>query len=249
MGEPPKEGSDVQTPSEQAAQQSPTQAWKDIGVLPRRPVLKRYRVEIMPTWNVTLNNPMVRTHGFGGQLNLYLSEALYIGLEGTYYQSQVLDRYYLVGLDQRVLPSINRYIFSAFLEFGYVPIHGKFTLFNKAVLHWEAYIAGGVGIFQSEIIPRDPANTSFKNILISGLLPAFGLRLSVNRWFALDTYIKSYLFADKLEPTARTTGDCVKGGDCPAKGNAVPAPFAANFVFGLGVTFFLPPKFEYKTPR
>ena len=72
--------------------------------------------------------------------------------------------------------------------------------------------------------------------------------MSANKWFALDMYIKNYLFADKLEPLQRTLGDCVAGGACPAKDNSV-SQITTHVVFGLGVSFFLPPKFEYKTAR
>ena len=66
-----------------------------------REVLKRRRLEIMPTYNVTMNNGLVRHHGLGGQVNFYMSESLFIGVEGTYYAKQILDRYYLIGVDHR----------------------------------------------------------------------------------------------------------------------------------------------------
>ena len=64
----------------------------------------------------------MRHHGFGGITNFFLSETLNLGLEATYYQPQHLEHYFLRGLDDRVLPSANRYFWSANLNFGYVPI-------------------------------------------------------------------------------------------------------------------------------
>ncbi len=250
-GEPPREGT-VKTPVEQVR---PGATRDEIVAVTYRPVLKRRRVEFMPTYNVTINDSVVRHHGFGGQLNIYLSEAFFIGVEGTYYAKQLTDRYFLLGVDQRVLPSVNHYVWSALLDFGYVPIHGKFTFFNSGIGHWEVYIAAGVGIFQSDVIPRDPANAGFTNYLISGLLPAVGARMWLSKWFAIDVYIKNYLFADKLEPTTRVAGDtpdpvtgmCMAPTGC-AKDNPV-SQFTFDLTFGLGVSFFLPPSYQYKTLR
>ena len=246
-GEAPREG-EVVTPSEQAG--PPTQAWTDIFVVPRRTVLKRHRVEFMPTYNVTLNSSMIRHHGFGGELNFYLSESLFIGAEGTWYQHQITDRYFLIGVDQRVLPSVNEYRWSAFLDFGYVFASGKFTLFNNAIVHWDTYVSGGVGVFGTEVLPKNPADNGFSSIRIAGLLPGIGTHMWLNRWFALDAYFKDYIFADQLEPNTRMPGDCVdpKNGNCAAQKNAQ-SQFTFNMVFGVGFSIMLPPGFEYRTPR
>jgi outer membrane beta-barrel protein len=240
--EAPKEG-DVQTPVEQA-KAGTADKYGDVFIVPRRPVLKRRRVELMPTYNVTINDPVIRHHGFGAELNIYLSEAFFIGVEGTYYAKQLTDRYFLLGVDQRVLPSVNHYVWSALLDFGYVPIHGKFTFFNSSIVHWEVYIQAGVGVFQSEVIPRDPANTGFSNYLIAGLLPGIGTRMWLSRWFAIDAYIKNYIFADQLEPTNRIPGET---SDMAA--SRAESQFTFDLTFGLGISIFLPPGFEYKTLR
>lgn len=218
--------------------------YSDVFVVPRRPVLKRRRVELIPTYNVSINNPVARQHGFGLMLNIYLSEAFFIGLEGTYYQSQLTDRYFLLGVNQRVLPSVNRYLWSALLDFGYVPFHGKFTFFGRGTAHWEVWISAGIGVFQTEIIPRDPANQAFSSIRIAGMLPGIGSRLWLSRWLAFDVYFKSYIFGDLLEPTSRTpneTGEMAK-----ARGQS---QLTFDLVFGVGFSIFLPPGFEYKTQR
>jgi outer membrane beta-barrel protein len=262
--EPPAEGApegaNAPTPSESVA---PTVTPQEIYAVPRRHTLKRRRVEIMPTYNVTINNPLVTHHGFGGQINIFLSEALFLGLEGTYYYRQPIstgDRYFLTGADQRVIPSVNQYNWSAFLDFGYVFAIGKFALFNKLVVHWDTYLSAGVGLFNTQIIPRDDPTSKdiFSNYLFAGLLPGLGTHIWFNRWFALDVYIKNYIFADNLEPPQRTPGDCTPTHDCSFSGdmNGVKSAksssqslFTFDVTFGIGLSFFLPPGFEYRTPR
>ena len=249
-GEPPLD-SGATTPSEAVPQLAP----QEIFAIPRRMALRRRRVEFMPTYNVTINNPLIRHHGVGGAFNIYLSEALFLGLEGTYYIRQPTspsDRYFLVGADQRVIPSVNQYNWSAFLDFGYVFAHGKFALFNSAVVHWDTYIMGGVGVLSTQIIPRDDPGSKdiFTNLpVFAGLLPGIGTRIWLNRWLALDAYIKNYIFADQLEPPTRVAGDCDPSHNCDKAKERAQSQFTFNVTFGVGLSIFLPPGFEYRTPR
>jgi len=213
-------------------------SWRDIVVVPRRPILKYHRVEIIPTYNLTLNSSVVRHHGFGGIVNFFLSETLNIALEATYYQPQLLEHFFLRGLDDRVLPSVNRYWWSAALNFGYVPIYGKFALFNKLIFQWEAYIGAGIGLIQTEWIPRDPGNSSQTNFDIMWHVD-IGTRLFFTKWLVLQVYLKDYMFVDSFEPSQRTK----MGAD------AGDSRFVNNLVFGVGIGMFLPTSFEYKYTR
>lgn len=217
--------------------------WKDILVVPRRPILKYHRVELIPTYNLTVSNTLVRHHGFGGILNFFLSETLALGIEANYLQPQLLEHYTVRGIQDRVLPSTNRYFWNASVNFSYVPIYGKFALFNRYILQWEAYIEAGIGAMQSQWIPRDPANEAATNFLVQGHV-GIGTRLFLTKWLVIHAYLKDYLFADKYEPSDRT-----------AFGTAVPpdnefvSAFVQNVVFGVGVGMFLPTSFDYKYTR
>ena len=218
-------------------------AYGNIYVVPRRSVLKRHRLELLPTYNVTINNAVVRHHGFGAMLNLYLSEALFVGVEGTYYAKQLTNDYFLLGLDERVVPSVNRYVFSAFLDLGYVPISGKFTLLNSGIGHYEVWVALGVGLFQTQVIPRNPADQAFTNNDV-GALVGVGARLWLSRWFAFDAYLKNYVFGDKLENTMRPSGQSASDAQADAQ-----SAFTLDITFGVGFSIMLPPGFEYHNPR
>ncbi len=245
--------------------------WDDIAVLPRRYTLKAKRVELMPMYHFTLNNPLIRHHGFGGQLNFFLSEALWLGLEGTGYlpqqQSGSDGTYFLTGAQDKVLPAVNKLIFSALLDFGYVPAYGKFALFNRAIVHWEGYINLGVGAFMSEVIPVKRSDPTFQNI--SAMVKVgVGSRLFLSKFMALNAFLSLYGYPDTFEPVANVSYNRDTNGACrdyytgktagtpefeaayascrKANGNTT---LSLDVVFGLGLSFFLPPKFEYKGPR
>ncbi|HEX2570096.1 MAG TPA: hypothetical protein VH877_11105 [Polyangia bacterium] len=248
-------GEAAQPPGEQKAPAAPPVRlrpptdYRDIFAVQRRPVLKRKRVEILPTYNLSINNPLVRHHGFGGIVNIYLSEALFVGVEGTYYAEQILNRYYLISANQGLVPSANQYVWSAFAQFGYIPLSGKFAFFNRLIGQWELWVSGGIGVFRTEIIPRnvnpnDPASQPFSNYVLSGLLPSIGMRVWLSRWLGLDAYFKNYLFADRLENVGRRRDE----GAEEARRNSV-SQLTYNVTFGVGFSIFLPPRFEYRTPR
>ena len=217
--------------------------WKAILVVPRRPILKYHRVELVPTYNLTVNNTLVRTHGFGGIVNFFLSETLALGIEANYLQPQQLEQYGLRGLDDRVLPSMNRYFWNASVDFSYIPVYGKFALFNRYIFQWEAYVEAGIGAMESQWISRDPADAAATNFLVQGHL-GLGTRLFLTKWLVIHAYLKDYLFADKFEPANRAM-----------YGTAVPpsstfeSRFVQNVTFGVGVGMFLPTNFEYKYTR
>ena len=69
-----------------AAAASPGSGWSDIIVVPRKKVIKARRVELSPMYGVTINDPMIRHHQMGGQINYYLTDVLWLGVEGAYLQ-------------------------------------------------------------------------------------------------------------------------------------------------------------------
>ncbi len=219
-------------------------SWRDIVVVPRRAILKYHRVELIPTYNVSMNNPLVQHHGWGGIINFFLSETMSLGLEATYYVAddhQALGHRFLRGLDDRVLPAENIYRWSGAANFGYVPLYGKFAIFNRWIAQWEIYLQGGVGVIQTEWVNRDPdpnysAATNYDVMWHLDL----GTRFFITKWLVFHAYLKDYMFIDSFEPESRTQNDGVPSGV---------KQFVQNVTFGIGVGMFLPTNFEYKYTR
>ncbi len=142
-------------------------SWQDIVVVVRKPFLKVGRAELVPLWGTTMNDNLIRHYMFGGQLNYWLTDVLATGIEGFYYVDDLREPFDLVARQARRLPTVNKYNYSAALNFHYVPIYGKFAVLNEHIITWESYFTLGVGITQSEVLPRDPALQSFTNMLIT----------------------------------------------------------------------------------
>ncbi len=217
-------------------------SWQDIVVVVRKPFLKVGRVELLPTWGVTMNDNIIQHVQFNAMLNYYLTDVLAVGIEGSYYVKNLREPYDLVARQARRLPTVNKYNFGAALDFHYVPVYGKFAVLDKHLVHWESYFTAGVGFTQSEVLPRDPALQPFKNFLITPNVGA-SMRFFLTKFITVHVGLRDYIFVDKFENTNRTeiSGDA-------AKMNATSA-LINNVIFQVGVSFWLPTSFEYTTFR
>jgi len=224
-----------------------TLSWQDIVVVPRKAFLKGGRFEIAPIAGITVNDNLIRHYMFALDLNFFLTDALWVGVQGQYFVKQLTTQADLVGLQFNRLSTMNRYLYGGALNFGYVPVYGKFAWFNKSILHWEIWASGGVGVTQTEVIARDPADQgkAFKN---TSLTPNFGLgsRFFLTDWLTVNFALRDYLILDRFEPLPNGMPLCVDSADCKAKSTSA---LVNNFIAYIGVGVYLPTKFTYKTPR
>jgi outer membrane beta-barrel protein len=224
-------------------------SWQDIVVVIRKPFLKMNRLELMPSVGLTINDNMIRHYELNGQMNYYLTDVLAVGVEGQYFVKNFLETYDLVARQDRRLPTINKYNYGAALNFHYVPIYAKFSMLNKKIVHLETLFTAGVGVTQSEIIPRDPALPSWTNLLIT---PNVGVtfRVFVADWVTLNLGFKDYIFIDKFEAVDRSLASnhmCAIDAACSeehANGKLI-----NHVMFSAGLSFWFPTSFRYTTFR
>jgi outer membrane beta-barrel protein len=254
MGEPDKQGNlnadlTIAEQNANAVKATPIKktplSWQDIVVVIRKPFLKVRRTELLPFVGTTMNDNMVRHYTVGGELAYYLTDVLAVGVEGLYYVHSFREPFDLVARQARRLPTINQYNWSAALNFHYVPVYGKFAVFDHSLVTWEASFTAGIGAGQSEVIPRDTKFPGFTNLLI---VPNVGasMRFFLSKWLTLSLGIRDYVFYDHFEPKNRTEVMYATAAD--AKDHA-DGSLINNVMFQVGVSFWLPTTFEYTTFR
>jgi outer membrane beta-barrel protein len=251
----PAPGGDTVTPEGEETNQLPletdaskgkpptTLSWQDIVVVPRKAFIKGGRFEFAPFSGVSVNDNLIRHYSFGGSITYFLSDALSVGVEGQYYVKAFSATEENVGLQYNRIPTLNRYLYSGALNFGYVPVYGKFALFNKQILHWEIYATAGLGLMVTEIIPRNPGQLSFKNQLLD-VPVGLGSRFFLFNWLTVNFAVKDYIFADKFEPTMRDPA-----WDAATTKSHADSALVNNIMLYAGIGLYLPTKFTYKTPR
>jgi outer membrane beta-barrel protein len=218
-------------------------SWEDVVVVPRKAFLKSGRLELFPGAGVSINDVLIRHYAFGGQLNYYLSDVFAIGVEGQYFIKERTDRESLVGLQYNRVATLNHYLWAGALNFTYVPAYGKFTLFNKFIINWDLYAQGGVGLIQTEIIPRVVGDATFKNNRIMPNVGA-GTHLFLSNWLTFNFAVKDYIFNDLFEPTDRMRGEAIAQVQARAQSQLI-----QNVMLYAGLGLYLPTSFQYRTPR
>ena len=220
-----------------------TTSWQDIVVVPRKPFLKTSRFEFAPFTGLSINDNLIRHYAFGADINFFLSDVFWIGVQGQYFVKAFTDREDLIGLQYNRIPTLNRYLYGAAFNLGYVPVYGKFALINKAIIPWEIYASGGIGWTRSEVIPRNPSDLGWTNDLLTANV-AVGSRFFLFDWLTVNFAFRDYIMADKFEPTDRMPGQ-----DLAAVKSNADSKLVQNVMFYAGVGMYLPARFQYKSPR
>jgi outer membrane beta-barrel protein len=245
-GEPAKIEETLNEPKKQGP--TTTLSWQDIVVVPRKAFLKSGRLEIAPIAGITVNDNLIRHYMFAVDLNYFLSDVWWVGLQGQYFVKQFTPEAELVGLQFNRTSTLNKFLYGGAVNFGAAPAYGKFALANKFIFHWEIWASGGFGVIQTEVIPRDPAQqrNAFKNTALTPNV-AIGSRIFVANWLTLNFALRDYIMIDRYEPVPPPGMEHCEGMSV-CKSNADSA-LVHNLIAYVGVGMYLPTKFSYKTPR
>ena len=227
-----------------------------ISVVQRQRMLKKKRFDLQPQIGISVNDPYVRHYALGAEFNFWFHNRMAVGINGTGFIGAKTPRYDNVRQQLGLLLTANQVLWQASATFLYNAFYGKIAIFNRALMHWEAYLQLGGGAIHTRIIPRyESLHDPFDNITGQGnigLGTRFYLPAPIN-WISINAGIRHFMYPDKLEPFDR--GPSTQDGTRPelddpdvAKENADSTLGHLTFVF-LGVSFYLPPSFEYTTPR
>ncbi|MBP9088052.1 MAG: hypothetical protein KBG15_18165, partial [Kofleriaceae bacterium] len=162
-----------------------------------------------------------------------------------YFTDQFREPFDLVARQARRLPTVNKYNFAGGLNFHYVPVYGKFAVLDKKLITWEALFTLGLGIGQSEVIPRDAKFPGFTNIVFQ---PNVGvsMRFFLTKMITVTFGVRDYVFVDKFEPTDRSA---TKNNTAELAKDNADSSLINNVMFQAGLSFWFPTSFEYTTFR
>jgi outer membrane beta-barrel protein len=218
--------------------------------------LRNRRFEIQPTVAVSLNDPYVSHTGVGVGLNYWVTNVLAVG--GSFMWNQGLngrsDVDFHVARSGGLVVPINEYQMAAALNFSYVPVYGKFLMFNRFIFHWDLYLVAGVGLMRTRpIAVVDPEVRSFdynNNIMFNA---GVGVRVFVNRWLGIVGELRNYVYSEVLENQQIAPESCQSGTEClPRRDpntwlgqNAL----TDNVMAQVGLTVFLPFQVSYRLQK
>jgi outer membrane beta-barrel protein len=211
--------------------------------------LRRGRFELMPYWSFSLNDQFVSHLGPGLGINYYLTNVLAIGVNGTFHQpfNGDSDFNFQNRRATRLAVPLNEYQAAGTLNFTYVPIYGKFSGFSQFIFHYDMYVLGGVGALRTRpIAVIDPDNRKFDYDWRLAFSAGIGLRIFLNRWFAVTGELRDYIYSEHLEATSVAPDAAGQRNPNTWYGDK---PITNNFQAQLGISMFLPFSWEYRLPK
>jgi outer membrane beta-barrel protein len=231
------------------APQRLTEAQEEIYAVQQIYALRINRVELAPSISFTINDQYVSRTAPGIALNYWFTNVLAVGLNFLWYQGleSESDLNFDVRRSTRLAVPITQYQLGAHLNFTYVPLYGKFAMFNEFIFQWDAYVVGGVGMLRTRPVPVvDPEVRTFEYGLRVAFNVGLGLRVFVSRWLAVFAELRNYMYLEQLENLGVALGDARLN---PDTWLADSPAFTNNVTAHLGLTIFFPFTFEYRLPR
>lgn len=210
-----------------AAQEGDPEDYGDtVHVVQPKPVLQKGRVNLTPRFGMTINDAIHRNFKAGVHADYYPTERFYVGALLEWY-----DFGGILGGDTQAsrhaagetgaqidAPYLN---WAAGAEVGFVPLFGKFSLFNRGIIYYNVALSAGGGWTDSSSLLTPGSQ--------GGPAGTVGLttRLFLNDWMALNIELRDVIYMGT-----------VRGGDA----------LSHSATMGAGVSFYLPTTFEYSDP-
>ncbi|AWV90008.1 outer membrane beta-barrel domain-containing protein [Bradymonas sediminis] len=214
--------------------QSERETARETGPVIRHKVLYRStRFEMAPLVGMTLNDSYISNMMAGASLSYHLTNNWGLSLVGAYGVAQFdteLRTNTEAVLEQSAPDRLRRSSYSyiqwlAGAEVSYVPIVGKFSLFNSVIANYDIHVLGGFSFIGEEAEAAVEGEEVDPQLV--GLRPApmigIGARLFLTDGISANLQVRDYLY-NRTEVSTGTSNP----------------EFTNNVMVSVGVSFFLP---------
>ncbi|MEM7515974.1 MAG: outer membrane beta-barrel domain-containing protein [Planctomycetota bacterium] len=227
-----------------------TETVEEVYAVQRIYALRLNRLEVTPSAAFTVNDPFVARPAVGLALNYWFTNVLAVGVNALLYQfSDELDESdlnFFTRRNTRLGIPITQWQMGAYLNFTYVPFYGKFSVFNKFIFQYDAYIVGGVGLMRTRPVPvidSEFRSFDFGNRVAFNI--GIGLRIFVTRFLGITLEFRDYAFLERFE---NLEVDPLNRQD-PSTWLDDSPTFTNNITTQIGLTLFFPFTFDYRLPK
>ena len=211
-------------------------------------VLRNGRFELAPSLAQTFNDQYVSHPSIGAGLNYWITNVLAVGVNFLWYQGIETEAKltFSIRRSTRLAVPITEYQMGGHLNFTYVPIYGKFEMFNDAIFQWDGYLIGGVGMLRTRpVAVIDPAVRTFDFQWRVAFNAGIGLRVFVTKWLSIFGELRDYLYMEKLENLEVSLS---QRGE-PSTWTDQNSKLTNNVTVALGFSMFFPFTFSYSYPK
>ena len=222
---------------------------EEIYAVQRMYVLRNGRFELAPSLAMTVNDQYVSHPALAVGLNYWVTNVLAVGASFLWYQGveSESDLNFSIRRSTRLAVPITEYQLGAHLNFTYVPIYGKFSMFNDSIFQWDSYLVGGVGMMRTRpVAVVDPAVRTFDFDWRVAFNAGIGIRVFLTKYLTVFGEFRDYIYLEKLENLEVSLGADREDESTWIDENAT---LTNNMSVHLGVTLFFPFGFEYRYPK
>lgn len=184
---PPPAARPPSVPAGKTPERAPPAELDRIKAVPRKQLYKGHRFELSPLANVSINDPYLWHLGVGGSAIFYPHDSFGLGLSATYLYAHPRSANVAAvreGLTS-VLAPFDPPSLLAHLDFYWVPLYGKVSIYRQGISNFDMYLAAGGG-FATAFDGRRPAEVSV----------AVGQHYAIDAFFALRVEVRQHLFVD-----------------------------------------------------
>lgn len=192
-----------------------------IKAVPRKAVLKKGRLELAPLASLSMNDAYYQHLAVGGTLVYFPHDSFGFGVGADYlYENLETSNVDDVRRGLISVPAVFEQpeLFAHF-DLYWVPIYGKVSLFDRNIFHFEFYATGGLGV-------AGGFDDTFNPAANMGL----GQRMFFSDWLALRVEARNHIYL-----ATQTVNDIER------------SDIQNILMFYVGVSFFIPPSFEYSS--
>ncbi|HEY0839557.1 MAG TPA: outer membrane beta-barrel domain-containing protein [Vulgatibacter sp.] len=187
----------------------------------RKHFLKRGRLELVPTFAMSLNDAFYTKVGGGLAANYHLADSIALSF---HYERFGISQNDSVRIAKRELKSLllsSKLEWSAGADFLWTPIYGKLAWFNT-IVQYDLFLMAGAGVAWSQTSGA-PVDDGAHPAVDIGV----GQRFALADWMAFEFWVKQLLYADR--PQDRQISEIQK-----------------VLTLNVGLSFWIPPSFSYE---
>lgn len=185
-------------PTTSEAQQVRRKFKDKIHVIQPKPVLQKGRMDVAPRIGYTINDSLWSTMKVGAEAKYHFSERLFLGAMFDWYQfgntiSGPTDNYLQILAQTNSAPDSPVVNFMGGLELGWVPIFGKFSIFNSGIVFYDFSVSIGAGWVDHQSIQLTSSQGGV------GVTLAITNHIFINDWMSLNLGVRDVSFFGRLQ--------------------------------------------------
>lgn len=189
----------------------------------RKHFLKRNRLEVVPSFAISLNDAFYTKVGGGVAANYHLADSLALSLHYDKFGIAQSDNVRIAKRELRSLLLSSKLDWTAGLDVLWTPIYGKLAWFNT-IVQYDLFLIAGVGGAWSQTSGA-PVEDGIHPAVDVGI----GQRFAMFDFMAFEFWVKQLLYADR--PQDRQISEIQK-----------------VLTLNAGLSFWLPGSFTYANP-